>query len=124
MCCSRPTDGHSSRQYALKTGDFPEASVFTGEVHQLNALKNQRGFECHQAHLPYLTLQSPYTAKNPFLGKILAKNELYKGERSCLHMEIDLTGSNLRFHRHISLNANDDFAQLRDGRPRWSVPAK
>jgi hypothetical protein len=41
-----PLKTHSSRQYALQAGEFPEAAVYTGEVYQLNAFKNQRGCVC------------------------------------------------------------------------------
>ena len=41
----------------------------------------------------------PYTEANPFVAKIGAKAELHTAEsdRSCLHVEVDLSGSNLRY---------------------------
>lgn len=39
---------------------------------------------------------SPFDLKNPFLSTVLVKRELYKGERSCMHIELDITGGKLR----------------------------
>ena len=41
---------------------------------------------------------SPYNAKNPFLAPISVIRELHKGgERSCMHVELDIAGSRLNY---------------------------
>lgn len=41
---------------------------------------------------------SPYDAKNPFLAAIKVNRELHKGGgRSCLHVELDITDSKMRY---------------------------
>lgn len=40
----------------------------------------------------------PFDAKNPFLAQIKVNRELHKGgDRSCLHIEFDISGSNMRY---------------------------
>ena len=39
----------------------------------------------------------PYDAKNPYLSPIKVNRELHKGGgRSCMHIELDITGSRIR----------------------------
>lgn len=41
---------------------------------------------------------SPYDAKNPFLAQIAVNRELHKGgDRSCLHIELDISDSKMRY---------------------------
>lgn len=41
---------------------------------------------------------SPYDAKNPFLAPVHLHRELHKsGDRSCMHIEFDITGSKIRY---------------------------
>ena len=41
---------------------------------------------------------SPYNAKNPFLSPLRVHRELHKGgDRSCMHIEMDITGSRLSY---------------------------
>ena len=41
---------------------------------------------------------SPYNAKNPFLAPIIVIRELHKGgDRSCMHVELDISGSRLNY---------------------------
>ena len=47
---------------------------------------------------PYLFFSRPYNTKNPFLSKVQVIRELHKGgERSCMHIEMDITGSKLSY---------------------------
>lgn len=40
----------------------------------------------------------PFDAKNPFLARVIEWRELHKsGERSCMHIELDLSNSKLRY---------------------------
>ena len=40
----------------------------------------------------------PYDAKNPFLAPVSVNLELHKGgNRSCMHIEFDISGSKLRY---------------------------
>ena len=40
----------------------------------------------------------PFDAKNPFMAPIVVNRELHKsGGRSCMHIELDITGSKLRY---------------------------
>ena len=40
----------------------------------------------------------PYDAKNPYLAPVKVNRELHKGgDRSCLHIEFDITGSKIRY---------------------------
>lgn len=42
--------------------------------------------------------RSPFDAKNPFLAPISVNRELHKGgDRSCMHIELDITGSRIRY---------------------------
>lgn len=69
------------RQYQLVLPEEPP-SVFTGEIARLNSYKTQK---------------PPFDPKNPFLSSIIVNRELYKGERSCMHIEIDITGAKMRY---------------------------
>lgn len=42
--------------------------------------------------------KSPFDAKNPFLAQVTAWRELHRGgERSCMHIELDIANSKLRY---------------------------
>ena len=77
-----------SRQYKLTEYDQredkpPLDNLFTGEPARLRS---------------YTAQKPPFDAKNPFLATVLAKRELHKsGERSCIHIEIDISGSRMRY---------------------------
>lgn len=75
-----------TRQFHLITHDPEEISpneIFTGEISRLHSLERQR---------------APFDAKNPFLAEIKVNRELHKGgDRSCLHIEFDISGSNMRY---------------------------
>uniref|UniRef100_A0A8D8PWZ1 NADPH--cytochrome P450 reductase n=1 Tax=Cacopsylla melanoneura TaxID=428564 RepID=A0A8D8PWZ1_9HEMI len=94
----------SVRQYTLKEyTDINPDRVYTGEVNRLHSLTNQR---------------SPFDVKNPFLAPILVNRELYKeGDRSCMHIEFDISDSKLRYDTgdHLALyarNQSDSLARL------------
>ena len=52
----------------------------------------------------------PYDAKNPFLAPVLVNKELYKGSRSCLHIELNLSESKLRYESgdHVAVYPMND----------------
>ncbi|XP_055327531.1 NADPH--cytochrome P450 reductase-like [Paramacrobiotus metropolitanus] len=72
------------RQFKLVIPEnIPEEKIFHGEPGRLNSFKLQR---------------PPFDAKNPFMAKVTSKRELHHGgDRSCMHIEIDITGSKLRY---------------------------
>ncbi|BFZ04391.1 hypothetical protein BsWGS_07430 [Bradybaena similaris] len=88
----------NTRQYALTPvpEDFPREKIFTGEVARVGSLANQK---------------SPYDVKNPFLAPILVNRELHKGgDRSCLHIELDITDSKIRYETgdHVAIYPVND----------------
>ena len=53
----------------------------------------------------------PYNSKNPFLAPIRVIRELHKGgDRSCMHVELDISGSRLNYVAgdHLALFAPND----------------
>lgn len=74
----------SSRQYSLTIHEgLPIEKLFTGEPAKLASFKTQK---------------PPHDAKSPFLSRVTLKRELHKaGQRSCMHLDLDLTGSRLRY---------------------------
>lgn len=74
----------SARQYSLVLQDnIPKDKTFTGEPSKIGSLRNQK---------------PPFDPKNPFLATVIVKRELHKGgSRSCLHIELDLTDSKIRY---------------------------
>ncbi|XP_035219384.1 LOW QUALITY PROTEIN: NADPH--cytochrome P450 reductase-like [Stegodyphus dumicola] len=71
------------RQYQLVIhDDIPSEKIFTGEIARLNSYKNQR---------------PPFDLKNPYLSTILVNRELYKGDRSCMHVELDISSAKIRY---------------------------
>ncbi|XP_046559646.1 LOW QUALITY PROTEIN: NADPH--cytochrome P450 reductase-like [Haliotis rubra] len=94
----QPTgDDVSIRQYALKEHeDLPKEKIFTGEITRLNSFNLQK---------------PPFDAKNPFLAPITVNRELHKGGgRSCMHIEIDITGSRIRYEAgdHVAVYPIND----------------
>nr|UYI00189.1 NADPH-cytochrome P450 reductase [Panonychus citri]UYI00190.1 NADPH-cytochrome P450 reductase [Panonychus citri] len=84
------------RQYELEVHtDLPKESIFTGEIARLGSYRKQR---------------PPFDAKNPFLAPIVVNRELYKGDRSCMHIEFDLAGSKIRYEAgdHIAVYPQND----------------
>lgn len=86
------------RQYQLIShDDLPAEKVFTGEIARLNSYKNQR---------------PPFDPKNPYLAPVLVNRELYKGDRSCMHVEIDISGAKIRYDTgdHVAVYPTNDSA--------------
>lgn len=91
------TQDVSMRQYKLVIPtDVPKDRIFHGEVARLGAYDNQRG---------------PFDAKNPFLAQVVVNRELHKGgDRSCMHIEMDITGSKIRYETgdHVAVFPTND----------------
>ncbi|KAJ2952727.1 hypothetical protein O0L34_g7077 [Tuta absoluta] len=91
------------RQFRLishKPGEIQPENVFTGEIARLHSLQVQK---------------PPYDAKNPFLAEIKVNRELNKGgNRSCLHVELDITGSKMRYEAgdHVAVYPINDAAMV------------
>jgi NADPH-ferrihemoprotein reductase len=72
--------------------------VYTGEFARLHSYKNQR---------------PPFDAKNPFMSKMTVHKELCNGgERSCMHIELDITNSKMRYDAgdHVAAYPVNDTA--------------
>ncbi|GFR11768.1 NADPH--cytochrome P450 reductase [Trichonephila clavata] len=79
------------RQYQLVLHeDLPQEKLFTGEISRLNSYRNQR---------------PPYDMKNPYLSAVLVNKELYKGSRSCMHIELDISDAKIRYETgdHVAI---------------------
>ncbi|RWS02998.1 NADPH-cytochrome P450 reductase-like protein [Dinothrombium tinctorium] len=90
----------SLRQYQLLVHDLfenPDLKVFSGEIARLGSYINQK---------------PPFDAKNPFLSVVSVNRELYKGSRSCMHIELDIRGSKLRYEAgdHVAVYPKNDTA--------------
>ncbi|XP_006822355.1 NADPH--cytochrome P450 reductase-like [Saccoglossus kowalevskii] len=87
----------SVRQYAVTVHeDIPKEKIFTGEVARLKSFQNQK---------------PPYDAKNPYLSPVIVNRELHKGgDRSCMHLEFDITGSKIRYESgdHVAVYPIND----------------
>ena len=73
------------REFNLVTHDetFPKEKIFKGEPARLRSFTTQK---------------PPFDAKNPFLAPIAVNKELHNGgDRSCMHIEFDITGSKIRY---------------------------
>ncbi|KAI1292329.1 NADPH--cytochrome P450 reductase [Halotydeus destructor] len=88
------------RQYQLIVhNDLPKEKIYTGEVLRLNSVANQR---------------PPYDVKNPYLAPVLVNKELYKGSRSCMHVEVDIAGAKMRYEAgdHVGVYPQNDKAAV------------
>jgi len=57
----------------------------------------------------------PYDAKNPYLAPVCVHRELHKGgDRSCMHIEFDISGSKLRYEAgdHVAVFPINDAATV------------
>uniref|UniRef100_T1H1T5 NADPH--hemoprotein reductase n=1 Tax=Megaselia scalaris TaxID=36166 RepID=T1H1T5_MEGSC len=72
------------RQYRLlEQPDVQPDRIYSGEIARLHSMQNQR---------------PPFDAKNPFLAAIRVNKELHNGGgRSCMHIELDIEGSKMRY---------------------------
>ncbi|OWR41297.1 NADPH--cytochrome P450 reductase isoform X1 [Danaus plexippus] len=88
-----------TRQFRLVThapDEITPNEVFTGEIARLHSFQNQR---------------VPFDAKNPFLAQIIVNKELHKGgDRSCLHIELDISNSKMRYEAgdHVAVYPIND----------------
>ncbi|XP_020616329.1 NADPH--cytochrome P450 reductase-like [Orbicella faveolata] len=76
--------------------DLPQDKLYTGEMNKLKS---------------YITQRPPFDAKNPFLAPVLVNRELHKaGTRSCMHIEIDITGSKIKYDAgdHVAVYPTND----------------
>ncbi|XP_062391923.1 NADPH--cytochrome P450 reductase isoform X1 [Sardina pilchardus] len=89
------------RQFELVThSDLNMNQVFTGEMSRLRSYQNQR---------------PPFDAKNPFLATVTANRKLNKaGERHLMHLELDISGSKLRYDAgdHVAVYPTNDVAMV------------
>ncbi|XP_064461288.1 NADPH--cytochrome P450 reductase-like [Ornithodoros turicata] len=86
------------RQYQLIVHtDLPEEKIFHGEISRLNSYSIQK---------------IPFDIKNPYLAPVRVNRELYKGSRSCMHLEISITGSKIRYDAgdHVAVYPMNDVA--------------
>lgn len=85
------------RQYRLlEQPDVQSDRIYTGEIARLHSMQNQR---------------PPFDAKNPFLAPIIVNRELHKGGgRSCMHIELDIEGSKMRYDAgdHVAMYPVND----------------
>ena len=54
---------------------------------------------------------SPFNQKNPYLAPVNVNRELHKGgDRSCMHIEFDITDSKLKYTAgdHVAILADND----------------
>ncbi|XP_050408551.1 NADPH--cytochrome P450 reductase [Patella vulgata] len=90
-------DDSSIRQYSLQVNeDLPAEKIYHGEISRLGSFNLQK---------------PPYDAKNPFLAPIIANRELHKGgDRSCMHIELDISGSKIRYESgdHVAVYPMND----------------
>ncbi|XP_064612724.1 NADPH--cytochrome P450 reductase-like isoform X2 [Liolophura sinensis] len=90
-------DEVSMRQYVQTLHeDVPKEKVFTGEVVRLGSFKTQK---------------PPFDSKNPYLAPVSINKELHKGgNRSCMHIELDISGSKIRYEAgdHVAVYPIND----------------
>ena len=75
---------------------LPADKVSKGEISRLNSYARQK---------------PPFDSKNPFLAPIIVNRNLFKDtDRSCLHIELDITGSRLRYEAgdHVAIYPSNE----------------
>ncbi|KAL8614018.1 hypothetical protein ACOMHN_023253 [Nucella lapillus] len=93
----------NTRQYSLTVHQEEEEvaeKVFTGEITRLGSMADQR---------------PPFDVKNPYLAPVTVNRELHKGgDRSCMHIELDITGSKLRYEAgdHVGVYPTNDLGTV------------
>ena len=88
----------ATREFELKIlKDIPETKIFNGEISKVGAFTTQK---------------PPYDAKNPFLAQVKINRELHSGgsDRSCMHIELDISGSGIRYDAgdHVGIYPTND----------------
>lgn len=85
------------RQYTMDlVNELTDVKVFSGEIARINSFKVQK---------------PPYDMKNPLLAKVIVNKELHKaGDRSCMHIELDISNSRLRYDcgDHVAIYPTND----------------
>ncbi|KPM11726.1 NADPH-cytochrome P450 reductase-like protein [Sarcoptes scabiei] len=94
----KSTEEFNARQYELilhTTDELSKEKIFSGEILRIGSFIHQK---------------PPFDIKNPFLAPITVNRELYKGSRSCMHIEIDIRGSKLRYEAgdHVAIYPQND----------------
>jgi len=77
----------NTRQYEhkiLNEGDFKPEKLYTGEVARLKS---------------YITQRPPFDVKNPYMAPIKINKNIHKSGsgRHCMHIEVDIEGSRIRY---------------------------
>lgn len=74
----------SMRQFSVTVHkDIDQEKLFTGEPARLHSFAKQK---------------PPFDVKNPYLAPVTVNRELHKGgDRSCMHIEVDISGSKIRY---------------------------
>ena len=87
----------SIRQYKLlNCEDISQEKIFKGEIARLKSYEKQR---------------PPFDAKNPYLAPVIVNRNLFKGgDRRCLHIELDIKDSRLRYEAgdHVAIYPSND----------------
>ena len=76
-----------------------ESSIIVGEAFSDHVSEEEKGPICGLSIFDSLiySVIRPFDAKNPFMAAIKVNRELHKGgDRSCMHIELDITGSRIR----------------------------
>ncbi|XP_067306110.1 P450 (cytochrome) oxidoreductase b isoform X1 [Pseudorasbora parva] len=89
----------SIRQYELKVHtDLNMNKIYTGELGRIKSFESQK---------------PPFDSKNPFLAPVTVNRKLNKGgERHLMHLELDITGSKIRYESgdHVAVYPINDTA--------------
>lgn len=89
-------DDANFRQYALVSQPTTDPErIFTGEIATLKS---------------YVTQKRPFNKQNPYLATVIVNRELYRdAERSCRHIELDITNSSVRYAAgdHVAVYARN-----------------
>ncbi|XP_067144263.1 NADPH--cytochrome P450 reductase [Centruroides vittatus] len=89
-------DDTTLRQYELIVhDDLPKEKIFHGEITRLGSFNIQK---------------PPFDAKNPYLSTVTVNRELYKGDRSCMHIELDIGDGKFRYDAgdHVAVYPTND----------------
>ena len=92
----------NTRQYEHKVlgeGDFKTDKVYTGEVARLRS---------------YVTQRPPFDVKNPFMAPITINRNLHGPDsgRHCMHIEVSIDGSRIRYVQLYITQLNSTFKQV------------
>jgi NADPH-ferrihemoprotein reductase len=92
---------HVGREYELTIHtDLQPQEIYIGEPHRLGS---------------YETQKIPFNTKNPYLASVTVNKELHTGgDRSCMHIELDITGSKLSYVAgdHLAVFPSNELRQV------------